>query len=137
MVDGCYDLIAVPLTWLEAEAEAARRNATLVSIHSASANNWFVEQLRRLGWYTADFWMGLNDIQQESMWRQSDKSAFDYDKFAAGQANKPNYQQNCAYFSTSDTYWYDGDCSVSKFALIKYNPGVQPAKTGEKLCVRW
>jgi sulfur transfer complex TusBCD TusB component (DsrH family) len=118
MFDGCYKKHDVVLTWIDAAVTAVQENATLASIHSEPHNRWLSEHLQKVGWLTADLWIGANDIALEGTWANVDDSSFDFSFWAQNEPNNVNGAENCALYSTN-TYWYDGSCYSGKRSLLK------------------
>jgi hypothetical protein len=130
MFDGCYKKNVQAQTWIDATMSAVVQNATLASIHSEPHNRWVAEHLRRLGWLSADLWVGASDISAEGVWKQVDGSPFDYFAWARYQPDNYNGKQNCLLLSV-DSPWYDEYCYDARPSLMKWNMSATQLPEGE------
>jgi hypothetical protein len=62
-----YHLLA-PSTWMDAEAEAVSLGGHLMTVNDAAEDTWIGEMFLGSTTYN-QFWIGLNDVQEEGIWR--------------------------------------------------------------------
>ena len=106
-VNSCYKFVNSRAKWEIALKSCESENAVLVTIDIADENN-FVGSLSNNA-----FWIGLNDISQEShfVWVSSSRSA--YHHWFKGEPNNLA-DEDCVHMSASAvTYWNDLSCTSS------------------------
>ncbi|XP_053381171.1 low affinity immunoglobulin epsilon Fc receptor-like [Mercenaria mercenaria] len=88
----------------------------LVEIETAAENAYLAAKANGL---KAQFWTGLSDIQQESVWvwygSERPLSSTGFQNWAPNEPNNSGMNENCAVIRTDGT-WNDGPCHL----LVRY-----------------
>jgi hypothetical protein len=119
MYDNCYYLNTELQDYYNATEAAAEKDATLISIHSESANRWIGEHLKCRTLLEFPLWIGVNRLDNFTQWVNPDGSDADYFDWAP--SNPATYANTqCVQFST-DTQWYTQVCSQPAYSLWNMN----------------
>ncbi len=102
-----YALILTPMSWHDAWHFAQERGGNLASIHSAAANEWFVNTFATpaLG---RGLWLGGTDEGTESYWRWMDGAGWRYENWARPEPNNANGVEH-SLAMRPDGWWIDAD----------------------------
>ncbi|XP_074624213.1 macrophage mannose receptor 1-like isoform X2 [Acropora palmata] len=128
---SCYyfsnDSLSSKMSWQESvQACRTTRGGDLVSIHSASENN-FIESTIILRKSSLFFWIGLNDLGLESSFKWSDGSPVQYTNYALREPNDYFKQEDCIEMHRPFGIWNDDHCSRRNPYICKINGSVQPS----------
>ncbi|VDP35294.1 unnamed protein product [Heligmosomoides polygyrus] len=107
------DIIQNRRSWYDAEEDCIAWGGHLVSIADANENDFVRGILRADG-----AWIGLNDIQRENQFVNSDQSTSSYRNFQKGEPDNANYNENCVEMRSSGE-WTDAFCLVMKPFVCK------------------
>ncbi|XP_067020488.1 macrophage mannose receptor 1-like [Acropora muricata] len=128
---SCYyfsnDSLSSKMSWQESvQACRKTRGGDLVSIHSASENN-FIKSKIILRKSSLFFWIGLNDLGLESSFKWSDGSPVQYTNYALREPNDHFKQEDCIEMHRPFGIWNDDHCSRRNPFICKINGSVQPS----------
>ncbi|XP_071941161.1 alpha-N-acetylgalactosamine-specific lectin-like [Antedon mediterranea] len=122
---SCYRGFGHLVTWSQARAECKRHRAHLVSIGSAF-ENWFVYELwksstgNKIAATGITFWTGLNDIDQEGIykWADSSESVVWYRNW---KLNQPDNSRNedCVHLEPTSGRWNDLNCGAHAYYMCE------------------
>ena len=108
------------MTWYEAKSACNNSSGHLVEVETKEEHNLLVAESRRRGLQsTHHLWIGLNDLDQEGVWRwsHSGKEAT-FLPWASGQPNSVRGEQDCA--GLDDEEWNDLWCYKNHYSSISY-----------------
>ncbi|MBR8828699.1 MAG: hypothetical protein DSM107014_12500 [Gomphosphaeria aponina SAG 52.96 = DSM 107014] len=110
IVDGTYEyfLSTEPSTWTDAQAMALAMGGNLVTINSAEENQFLVDTFGT----TEAFWIGLNDVENEGVWKWVSGEEVTYTNWHPGEPNNAlnieDYAHiNLPWVSNSSGKWND------------------------------
>ncbi|XP_065183597.1 secretory phospholipase A2 receptor-like isoform X1 [Sycon ciliatum] len=146
-VDACYRLVQKPLSWTFAGRKCTARSkskgvpegvtVSLASIHNSDDHILLAEHIMEAA-ATLDnvtnYWIGLNDRNNESWFVWSDESPGDYLPWGAGEPNNYYSKQDCGQIKGAYGYLFnDADCS-RQFNYVCGYSRYQPGDTGKTTC---
>ncbi len=120
-----YCISPMALPWHQAQALAKKMGGYLATLTDARENEWVVTQFGE----QTEFWIGLNDEQEENKWVWSTGEKFEYANWAPGEPD--NYRKNQHYVvinsivpdrgSLEPGRWKDVSCNEIHLAIIERN----------------
>lgn len=109
--DITYEFCFEPRNWADARDHCISRGGDLASIHSDEVQAAVKDAAFDLLY--ANWWIGLNDIDEEGSWAWSDGSVFNYENWNPNEPNDSN-GEDCGHLSTwGDGGWNDLQCGNS------------------------
>ncbi|TLU82425.1 MAG: hypothetical protein FDX21_07935 [Chlorobium sp.] len=112
-----YQLTSGVMSWEQAESEAIAHGGHLVSINSAEENQWLLSSFAG-----NKAWIGLNDIQQEGVWRWTDRSSLAYTNWSSGEPNDYNGSEDTSeIYCDSTGKWNDWVGTNRQYGIIEYS----------------
>uniref|UniRef100_A0A1I7UJR7 C-type lectin domain-containing protein n=1 Tax=Caenorhabditis tropicalis TaxID=1561998 RepID=A0A1I7UJR7_9PELO len=109
-----YFLIQREESWYTASEKCIGYGAHLASIHSRLDNGL----VSRLISTNQTVWIGVNDIQKENTFKNSDGTAVDYFRWAQKQPNNEEHNENCVEVDHNG-YWNDKLCIITRPFVCK------------------
>ncbi|PIO55381.1 lectin C-type domain protein, partial [Teladorsagia circumcincta] len=100
-------------SWYEAEEDCLAWGGHLTSI-SDMGENEFVRGLLR----AESAWIGVNDVQRENIFVNTDRSPVVFKHFKKGQPDNAGHNENCVEMLSSGQ-WTDAFCLVTKPFVCK------------------
>ncbi|XP_048579857.1 uncharacterized protein LOC5521688 isoform X1 [Nematostella vectensis] len=97
-------------TWQDARAACQQAGAELISIQSA-AENAFVYSGFRAKYRSWTIWIGLNDLDDESVYEWSDGSPLSYTNYNWKEPNDWQGQEDCLEMVRWNGKWNDNQCN--------------------------
>ncbi|CAJ0596687.1 unnamed protein product [Cylicocyclus nassatus] len=108
-----YIFMQARKSWYEAEEDCIVWGGHLVSIKDEKENA-FVQGILR----AASAWIGVNDVQVENIFVNSDQTPVNYRNFAEGEPDNASHNENCVEIKASGK-WADAFCLVTKPFICK------------------
>lgn len=106
------------MTWVDAELRCVAEGGNLVSIHSQEENDFVTALIQNFDPLQGYTWIGLYDAQKEGAWMWSDRSAFSFEAWEAGEPNNNNGSEDCVQTNfKKPSEWNDSICSL-KFPSV-------------------
>ncbi|ETN72555.1 lectin C-type domain protein [Necator americanus] len=100
-------------SWYEAEEDCISWGGHLASISDEQENS-FVRGILR----AESAWIGVNDVQVENVFVNSDQTLVSYKNFQDGEPDNSNHNENCVTIGSSGK-WADAFCLVTKPFVCK------------------
>ncbi|XP_041458281.1 macrophage mannose receptor 1-like isoform X1 [Lytechinus variegatus] len=134
----CYSLVTSVSSFNGMQDVCALRSADLVSIADASEMN-FVTSLMQTGntgtTRISSVWLGLNDMDREGTYAWTDGSEITYTKWAAGQPQNTENDDDCIVHNIDMDGWLDNVCTGNQHYGVCKSPKrtsnvVQPENEG-------
>uniref|UniRef100_A0A3P8R4U7 C-type lectin domain-containing protein n=1 Tax=Astatotilapia calliptera TaxID=8154 RepID=A0A3P8R4U7_ASTCA len=111
---SCYLLSERSGSWDAARMDCRARGGDLVVIDSP-------EEQKFLSTITTEVWIGLNDKEQEGMWKWVDGTPLTLMYWATTQPDDGG-EENCAYINKWGRFWNDYSCSYSHQWICENTP---------------
>ncbi|XP_053381173.1 CD209 antigen-like protein 2 [Mercenaria mercenaria] len=96
---------------LLASTSCDHMGGALAEIESAAENDYLSAELKRL---KGSAWIGLNDIQEETVWRwygsNRPLTSTGFKNWYSGEPNNVKGDENCVVISYGNGQWYDWPC---------------------------
>ena len=113
-----YDLCFQRTDWASARATCVERGGDLASVHSDEAQAALADATFSLWW--TEWWIGLEDMDEEGVYVWSDGSPADYTAWANGEPNNSG-DEDCTHFSSwAWGLWNDIPCDREQAFLCAY-----------------
>ncbi|CAO4368094.1 unnamed protein product [Caenorhabditis nigoni] len=109
-----YFLIQREESWYTASEKCIGYGAHLASIHSRLDNGFLTKLIPA----NQTVWIGVNDVQKENVFKNSDGSAVDYFRWAQKQPNNEEHNENCVEVDHNG-YWNDKLCIITRPFVCK------------------
>ncbi|XP_066921242.1 lymphocyte antigen 75-like isoform X2 [Clytia hemisphaerica] len=106
----CYQLNTKKTTWDAAESICKAQGGSLLSIESTTEQAYIKNRLKPQQGKIDSFWTGLNDLDEERIFRFSDQTPLLFNYWSSG-FPKTDASQNCAVVQTKDALWSIKDCT--------------------------
>ncbi len=101
----------VQKTFVEAEADCVVQGGHLISVHDDALQDWLVATA--FGIAGSDWWIGLNDLDNEGAFEWTDGTPVDYGHWNAGEPNNAG-DEDCVHLPPwAGGSWNDLVCAVS------------------------
>lgn len=101
----------VQRTWAEAEADCVVQGGHLVSVHGVEMQDWLVATA--FGIMGGDWWVGLNDLQNEGNFEWTDGTPLDFEQWSPGEPNNAG-EEDCVHLPPwAGGYWNDLFCGAA------------------------
>ncbi|WKY01740.1 hypothetical protein Q1695_015612 [Nippostrongylus brasiliensis] len=112
---GEYEYISILTrkSWYDAEEDCIAWGGHLVSVVDKEEND-FVRGLLR----AESSWIGLNDVQRENVFVNTDMAPASFRNFRRGQPDNGSHNENCVEM-LADGQWSDSFCLVTKPFICK------------------
>ncbi|XP_041665293.1 lactose-binding lectin l-2-like [Cheilinus undulatus] len=115
--DRCYNYVATPKTWIDAELYCVSQRANLVSIHSQEEQAFVKSLIKNHDPTQKPAWIGLSDIHS-SGGRWSDGTAVNFTFWCPNEPNNLGGNENCAHMNwCSLLRWNDISCG-NNYAFV-------------------
>ena len=115
---GCYQFLEEKMTWNEANAACNNISGHLVDVETEEEQVLLVAERKKSRYNRFKYmWIGLNDVDDEGVWRWSDSAKATFSSWGPGQPNSSGGEQDCATmdFSSYDGSWNDFWCNHSNY----------------------
>lgn len=109
-----YFLIQREESWYTASEKCIGYGAHLASIHSRLDNGFLMKLVAE----NQTVWIGVNDIQKENVFKNSDASAVDFFKWGPKQPNNEEHNENCVEVDHKG-FWNDKLCIITRPFVCK------------------
>ncbi len=97
-------------TWDEAEADCVVQGGHLISVHDQAMQDFLATTAFSIS--GSDWWIGLNDLQNEGTFEWTDGTAVDFTPWAGGEPNNSG-EEDCAHFAAwGGGAWNDLFCGA-------------------------
>ena len=108
------------MTWNEANAACNNISGHLVDVETEEEQVLLVAERKKSRLQSNSFkymWIGLNDLDDEGVWRWSDSAKATLPSWGRGQPNSSGGEQDCVTmdFSSLDGKWNDFWCNSSNY----------------------
>ncbi|MCB9569952.1 MAG: CotH kinase family protein [Myxococcales bacterium] len=114
---GTADFCFVALPFDQANTECKAKGGELVSIHDQATQDWLVQEAFAIA--SADWWIGLSDIQQEGTFVWSDGTPLDFTAWNEGEPNNSGNEDCVNLPKWSGGLWNDLKCSTVRPYICK------------------
>ncbi|ESO96412.1 hypothetical protein LOTGIDRAFT_159821 [Lottia gigantea] len=111
--DSCYQVLDQEYPWMVARDVCKTLTASLISIEDQLEND-FIRGLMAM--YNDSAWIGLNDIEKESVFKWVDNRSVSFTNWGNNQPNNLNGHENCVYINPQGG-WMDYNC----FIILSYS----------------
>ena len=112
---GCYRFLEESMTWSEAKTACNNLSGHLVEMETEEEHVLLVAEKKKRS-HLVFIWIGLNDLDEEGVWRWNEKSArTTVSRWGQGQPNSIDGAQDCAVMDFHDLNggrWNDFWCNV-------------------------
>ena len=100
------------MTWQEAKTACNNISGRLVEIETEEEQALLVAEKKKRSNLPPNMWIGLNDLDEEGVWRWNESARTTFTAWAVGQPNSVRGEQDCAvmYFK-SNGKWNDFWCN--------------------------
>lgn len=116
--DSCYNLYEERKTWFEARHHCLDAGAELISIHGSKKSTLLSQLMEQKS--GQDYWIGLNDLNEEGKFVWSDGSRTDFTQWHENEPNNYNQFEHCAEVkSGDDKTWNDANCYLRRGFICK------------------
>ena len=112
----CYQINTKKKTWYEAREDCQTKKADLLSVHNKNESNI-------LHMIYGDFWIGLNDIDNEGMFVWTDGSKTDFLSWNTNEPTNGNGNEDCTHSYAKLETWNDAECSEKLSYVCKMQCG--------------
>ena len=121
-----YFLTSTVLTWEQAQAIAENFGGNLVTINDSLEEAWLKDNFGE----TENFWIGINDIQNEGNFEWVSSQPVTYTNWAVGEPNNFDGNQDFGVMNFSDTLQWDDNGPAATFRGIIEIGGSNPRPNG-------
>jgi hypothetical protein len=98
-----------PRAWQEAHDDCVSQGGDLASIHNEADNAFLYETAFKV--FQTEWWIGINDIEQEGSFAWSDGTPVDFTAWNDGEPNNAGGAENCGHFTSwAEARWNDIPC---------------------------
>ena len=116
---GCYRFLEKRVAWNSAKSVCYKISGHLVKVETEEEQVLLVAEMNKRRLHSTRFnymWIGLNDLDDEGVWRWSDSTKTPFSSWRHGQPNSSGGEQDCAVMDFSaDGKWNDFWCDRNNY----------------------